>query len=79
MLDNLKVSINGPMKLLCDNQLTINITHNLVQHDHTKHVEINRHFIKEKIEARMIYIPFVTSENQVANLLTKGIVLELLV
>ena len=44
-----------------------------MQHDHTKHVEIDRHFIKEKIEARVIYIPFVTSENQLVDLLIKGL------
>lgn len=38
------------MKLYCDNKSTINIAHNLVQHERTKHVEIDRHFIKEKLE-----------------------------
>ena len=36
-----------PMKLYCDNIAAINIAHNPVQHDRTKHVEVDRHFIKE--------------------------------
>jgi len=73
VLDDLKVSINGPMQLLCDNQSAISITHNLVQHDCTKHVKIDSHFIKEKIEAKVICIPFISSKNQLADLLTKGL------
>ena len=44
-----------------------------MQHDCTKHVEIDCHFIKQKLEAGEICIPFVTLENQLADLLTKGL------
>jgi hypothetical protein len=32
--------------LFCDNKAAIDISHNHVQHDRTKHVEVDRHFIK---------------------------------
>jgi hypothetical protein len=38
------------MRLYCDNKSAIGIAHNSVQHDRTKHVEVDKHFIKEKIE-----------------------------
>lgn len=38
------------LKLLCDNRAAINIRLNPVHHDRTKHVEVDRHFIKEKID-----------------------------
>ena len=38
------------MKLYCDNKSTINIVHNPIQHNRTKHIEIDRHFIKEKLK-----------------------------
>ena len=63
----------GTMKLYCDNKLAINIAHNPVQHDRTKHIEINRHFIKENLEARIIYLPFVPTTQQIADILTKGL------
>lgn len=38
------------MKLYCDNNAVISIAHNPVLHDITMHVEIDKHFIKEKLE-----------------------------
>ena len=64
---------NETMSLYCDNTSAIAIAHNLVQHDRTKHVEINRHFIKEKLEAGIISFPFVRSELLLTDVLTKGV------
>jgi len=61
------------MSLYCDNTSAIEIAHNPVQHDQTKHVEIDRHFIKEKLDAGTIVFPFVRSEQQLADMLTKGV------
>jgi len=44
-----------------------------VQHDRTKHVEIDRHIIKEKLEAGIISFPFVRLELQLTDVLTKGV------
>ena len=49
LLRELQVNLENPMRLYCDNKAAINIAHNLVQHDRTKHVEIDRHFIKERL------------------------------
>ncbi|KAI5349766.1 hypothetical protein L3X38_002655 [Prunus dulcis] len=61
------------MTLHCDNMSAIDIAHNLVQHDQTKHVEVDRHFIKEKSENKIIGLPFIKSEDQLANVLTKTV------
>ena len=34
-------------------------------------MEVDRHFIKEKIEAGIVELPFVRSEDQLADILTK--------
>ncbi|CAL8132823.1 unnamed protein product [Prunus armeniaca] len=52
-----------PMKLYCDNIAAINIAHNPVQHDRTKHDEVDRHFIKERLEDKTLQFPFVKSED----------------
>ncbi|TYK16314.1 putative mitochondrial protein [Cucumis melo var. makuwa] len=40
-----------PLKLFCDNKATISIANNPVQHDRTKHVKIDQHFIKERLNS----------------------------
>ena len=60
-------------QLYCDNKATICISENPVQHDRTKHVEVDRHFIKEKLESGVVELPFVRSEDQLADILTKAV------
>ena len=43
-------------------------------HDRTKHVEIDRHFIEEKIQEGVICMTYVPTSKQAANLLRKGLV-----
>ena len=61
------------MKLFWDNKAAISIAHNPVQHDRIKHVEIDRHFIKEKLEDGIICTPYVPTADQAADLLTKSL------
>lgn len=51
--------------------VSIDISHNHVQHDHTKQVEVDRHVIKQTLEDRIIRVSFVKSEGQFADILTK--------
>ncbi|CAN6677022.1 unnamed protein product [Malus baccata var. baccata] len=49
------------------------IAENPVQQDRTKHVEVDRHFIKEKLEKKIVSVPFVNSEEQLADILTHAV------
>ena len=62
-----------PIQVYCDNQATINIVNNPVYHDRTKHIEIDRHFIREKLDEGLFQISYVKSVDQLADVLTKGI------
>ena len=73
ILEDLKIQWTGPMKLYCDNKSAINIAHNPVQHDRTKPIEIDRHFIKEKLDSGLICTPYVPTGHQLADVLTKGL------
>ena len=61
------------MRLFCDNNAAISIAHNLVQHDQTKHIETDRHFIKEKVDGEVICAPFVGSKSLLEDVFTKGL------
>ncbi|KAK0581627.1 hypothetical protein LWI29_016112 [Acer saccharum] len=73
LLGDLGFHPKGSMKLYCDNKASVQIANNPVQHDRTKHVEIDRFFIKENIEEKIIEIPYVPSKDQLADILTKAI------
>ncbi|RVW31776.1 Retrovirus-related Pol polyprotein from transposon RE1 [Vitis vinifera] len=63
-----------PIRLFCDNKAACDIAHNPVQHDCTKHVEVNRFFIKEKLDDKIVELPKIRSEDQLVNILTKAAV-----
>lgn len=49
--------------------MIIGVVKNPIHHDRTKHVEIHRHFIKEKIDASLIDLNYASISNQVADML----------
>jgi Reverse transcriptase (RNA-dependent DNA polymerase) len=73
LLFELGLSEKNPIMLYCDNKTAINIANNPVQHDLTKHVEIDRHFIKEKLDSGETCLPFVRTTEQLADVFTKGL------
>jgi len=73
LLSELNVLRKGPFRVWCDNKSAINIANNPVQHDRTKHVEIDRFFIKERIDNGILELSHVNSCDQVADCLTKGL------
>ena len=73
MMSELRMPLMIPMKLYCDNKAAISIAHNPVQHDRTKHVEIDQHFIKEKIEVGLINLSYVSSSQTTMVLYVKSL------
>ena len=58
LLNKLRTPIEDFIKMFCDSQATISIAQNPVHHDQTKYVEIDYHFIKEKIEEGTILLVY---------------------
>jgi hypothetical protein len=58
------------MSLFCDNKASINIAYDPVQHDRMKYIEVDRHFIKEKLNEKIICIAFVKTKEQLAGVFT---------
>nr|KYP51611.1 Copia protein [Cajanus cajan] len=73
ILEDLRIKRDEPIRLYCDNKFAISIAHNPVQHDRTKHIDVDRDFIKEKLDSGLICTPYVSSQDNLADFLTKGL------
>ncbi|RVW73557.1 Retrovirus-related Pol polyprotein from transposon RE1 [Vitis vinifera] len=69
-----KRNLGATNPIVCDNKVVCDIAHNPVQHDRTKHVEVEKFSIKEKLDDKIVKLPKIRSEDQLANILTKAAV-----
>ena len=73
LLQELRFEKDEQMKLICDNQAALHISYNPVFHEMTKHIEVDSHFIKEKIASGYMTTSFVNSNDQLADIFTKSL------
>ena len=74
---NLLLELHCPIRkatlVHCDNVSAIYLSGNPVQHQRTKHIEMDIHFVREKVakgEVRVLHVP---SRYQIADIFTKGL------
>ncbi|XP_070040726.1 uncharacterized mitochondrial protein AtMg00810-like [Nicotiana tomentosiformis] len=73
LLKELAVDIKEPMELYCDNKAALQIVANPIYHERTKHIEIDCHFIREKIQEGLIKTAHIGSNEQPADISTKAL------
>ena len=48
----------GPTPIMCDNQRCIALANNPTRHSRTKHIDVQHHFIREKLENQEIWLKY---------------------
>ncbi|XP_062075252.1 secreted RxLR effector protein 161-like [Humulus lupulus] len=73
LINELRFDSPESFKMYSDSQAAISIAKNLIQHNRTKHVEIDRHFISEKVNSKIIELNYIATKKQIVDILTKAL------
>ena len=73
ILQDLKVPLSEPALLYCDNQAALHIAANPVFYERTKHIEIDYHIVREKLQVGIIKPCYVSTKMQFVGIFTKAL------
>uniref|UniRef100_A0A2N9HNV7 Integrase catalytic domain-containing protein n=1 Tax=Fagus sylvatica TaxID=28930 RepID=A0A2N9HNV7_FAGSY len=71
LLQDLGIDCSTAVPIHCDNRSAIQIAHNDVFHEHTKHIEIDCHFVRHHLLQGTLQLRSVSSQDQLADIFTK--------
>jgi histone deacetylase 1/2 len=71
LLRELEVSQKQPPVLWCDNIGATYLSSNPVFHARTKHIEVDYHFVRKRVAQKLLRIKFISSKDQLVDILTK--------
>ena len=71
LLNELGIHVKTRSVLWCDNVGATYLTANPFFHARTKHVEIDFHFVREQVRNGFLQVQFLSSKDQIADILTK--------
>ena len=72
-LSELRVPVQKPPVVWCDNQSTVLLAANPIQHQRTKHIELDLYFVREKVYAKETDVRHVPASDQLADVMTKAV------
>jgi hypothetical protein len=57
----------------CDNQSCIKLSENPVFHDHSKHIDIRYHFIRDCVQRVAVRLDYIQTNDQMEDIFTKAL------
>jgi hypothetical protein len=73
LLQELRAPLHRATLVYCDNISVVYMSSNLVQHQRMKHIEIDLHFIRERVAIGDLRVLHVPTSSQYADIFTKGL------
>jgi hypothetical protein len=73
LFKELSIILSHAPTLWCDNVSALALASNPVYHAHTKHIEVDYHFIRAKVVNGDILVNFISTLDQTAGIFTKGL------
>lgn len=73
VLQDMGITSCSPCMLFFDNKAALEIAANPLYHERTKHIEIDCHLIREKIQQKMITTSHIPSSQQLTDIFTKAL------
>jgi hypothetical protein len=73
LLQDLRRPVHTATVVYCDNVSAVYLSANPVQHRRTKHIELDIHFVREKVALGAVRVLHVPSSSQYADIFTKGL------
>jgi hypothetical protein len=73
LLQELHHPLHSACLVYCDNVSAVYLSTNPVQHQRTKHVEIDLHFVRERVAVGAVRVLHVPTTSQFADVFTKGL------
>ena len=73
LLRDLHIPLSSIPLIWCDNVSAISLTFNPVFHAQTKHIEIDYHFVREKVTQKQLEVRFISTLDQLVDIFTKGL------
>jgi hypothetical protein len=57
--------------IFCDNNASINLSEDPMLHTRVKHVDINYHFLRERVQSQEIKLQYIPTRDNIADIFTK--------
>ncbi|CAH9129472.1 unnamed protein product [Cuscuta epithymum] len=73
LLADMGILVSDPVKLFCDNVSASYLVVNPIQHDRSKHIKIDYHFVRERVVHGDLVVRYIPTQFQLADIFTKNL------